>query len=69
MAEDLTPAAAAAPADPAPPLGVAEARVLAAIRAWRDQHIAGGPIARTTACWNQLEAALQALAASICKEI
>jgi hypothetical protein len=70
MAEDPTPAAAAAASDaPEAPIQGAETRIRTAVRAWRDEHIAGGPIARTTACWNQLEAALDALTASISKEI
>jgi hypothetical protein len=46
-----------------------EARLWAAIRTWRDAHIAGGPIARATECWNHLEASLQSLTAAILKEI
>jgi hypothetical protein len=70
MADETTAAASAAstatPASPAPDL---EARVVAAIRKWRDELIANGPIARATECWNHLEAALAHLAASILKEI
>ena len=51
---------------PAPDL---EARLWAAVCAWRDAHIAGGPIARATECWNHLEAALGRLVASILKEV
>ncbi len=45
------------------------ARIAAAIRKWRDEVIANGPIARETACWNHLDAALDPLAAAILKEI
>jgi hypothetical protein len=70
MADDLTPpAVAAAKPDPAPGASDRAARLSAAIRKWRDALIAGGPIARDTACWNQLEAALEPLAASLLKEI
>lgn len=69
MAEDPTPVPKAASADLAQSPDGAQPRIKAAIRAWRDEHIANGPIARETACWNQLEAALEALAASISKEI
>ena len=71
MADDQPGAASAAPPEPAsaaqaPDL---EARVWAAIQAWRAAHIAGGPIARVTACWNHLEATLGHLAQAILKEI
>jgi len=59
---DDTPAAS----DPAPSL---EARIETAIRAWRDEVIAGGPIARVTECWNHLEQSLQHLTAAIIKEL
>ena len=65
MADD-TPAAPAPAPTPAPSL---EARIEAAIRAWRDQVIAGGPIARATECWNHLEQSLQHLTAAIIKEL
>jgi len=60
MADD-TPAGA-----PAPTL---ETRIEAAIRAWRDDLIAGGPIARAVECWNHLEQSLQPLIAAILKEL
>jgi hypothetical protein len=65
MADD-TPAAPAPTSTPAPTL---EARIESAIRAWRDELIAGGPIARITECWNHLEQSLQHLAAAIMKEL
>ena len=46
-----------------------EAGVVAAIREWRDAHIANGPIARDVGAWNHLNAALDHLAASLLKEI
>ena len=55
------------PATPARP--DLEARILAAILAWRDRHIAGGPIGRAVECWNHLDAALTHLAADIAKEL
>ncbi len=61
MADDLQDAPPAAPD--------LEARLWAAIHAWRDTRIAGGPIARATECWNHLEAALADLGQSILKEI
>jgi hypothetical protein len=66
MADD-SPEAAAAPPAPAPVESL-EGRIAAAIARWRDAHIAGGPIARATDCWNQLQAALAHLAASLTKE-
>ena len=63
MADD-TPAAPAP--TPAPSL---ESRIEAAIRAWRDELIAGGPIARAVECWNHLEQSLQPLIAAIMKEL
>lgn len=69
MAETFSPAEPVAPADPSDAPDDPGARVLAAIRHWRDAVIANGPIARSTACWNQLDAALEPLAAAICKEI
>ena len=63
MADD-TPAAPAPASEPA-----LETRIEAAIRAWRDQVIAGGPIARATECWNHLEQSLQHLTAAIIKEL
>ena len=65
MDDPQTPAAPPA-ADPRPDL---EQRILAAILAWRDRHIAGGPIARAVECWNHLDEALQHLAADIAKEL
>jgi len=65
MADD-TPAASAPASEPAPTL---EARIEAAIRAWRDALIAGGPIARVTECWNHLEQTIQPLVAAIMKEL
>jgi hypothetical protein len=65
MADD-TPAAPAPVSDPAPTL---ETRIESAIRAWRDEVIAGGPIARVTECWNHLEQSLQHLTAAIMKEL
>ena len=72
MADDINAEADAfAPLRPAPPPDPhsLEARLWAAIRDWRDSLIAGGPIARTTDCWNHLQDALQPLAASILKEL
>jgi len=60
MADD-TPASESAP--------TLEARIETAIRAWRDDLIAGGPIARVTECWNHLEQSLQPLIAAIMKEL
>ena len=58
------------PAAPAPvPEPTLEARIEAAIRTWRDDIIAGGPIARITECWNHLEQSLQHLASAIMKEL
>jgi len=65
MADD-TPAAPAPASAPAPSL---ESRIESAIRAWRDEVIAGGPIARVTECWNHLEQSLQPLTAAIMKEL
>jgi hypothetical protein len=65
MADD-TPAAPAPASPPAPSL---ESRIETAIRAWRDEVIAGGPIARVTECWNHLEQSLQSLTAAIIKEL
>jgi hypothetical protein len=62
MADDASPPIETASVDRA-------ARIAATIRAWRDQMIAGGPIARDTACWNHLDAALDSLAAILLKEI
>jgi hypothetical protein len=45
-----------------------EARLVAAIRAWRDTHIANSPIAREVACWNHLQSKLDDLVASIMRE-
>ena len=64
MADD-TPAA---PTPASAPTSL-EARIEAAIRAWRDEVIAGGPIARATECWNHLEQSLQHLTAAIIKEL
>lgn len=71
MADELTGPAIAAPAPEPTPAAQPdlEQRIAAAIRAWRDDLIAGGPIARATECWNHLEAALAHLAKSILKEI
>ena len=70
MADEPAPAPAAEPSPtPAAPPPDLEARIAAAIRTWRDELIANGPIARATECWNHLEAALGKLAASILKEI
>jgi len=60
MADD-TPASESAP--------TLETRIEAAIRAWRDDLIAGGPIARAVECWNHLEQSLQPLIAAILKEL
>lgn len=71
MADDPIDAAnAAAPPSPGSPADATspESRLWAALREWRDAHIAGGPIARSTECWNHLEASLRRLAASILKE-
>ena len=61
------------PQPPAPPVAEArpdlEQRLLAAILAWRDRHIAGGPIGRAVDCWNHLDEALKHLAAAIAKEL
>jgi len=65
MADDTAPAPAPAPT----PASTLEARIEAAIRAWRDELIAGGPIARVTECWNHLEQCLQHLTAAIMKEL
>ncbi len=65
MADD-TPAASAPAGAPAPTL---ETRIEAAIHAWRDDLIAGGPIARAVECWNHLEQSLQPLIAAILKEL
>ena len=69
MADD-TPAAPQ-PASTAVPTSAPtlEARITAAIRTWRDEVIAGGPIARATECWNHLEQSLQHLASAIMKEL
>ena len=67
MADDHADAAPAAPQAPACP--DLETRLWAAIRAWRDIHIAAGPIARATDCWNHLDAALTGLVQSILKEV
>ena len=45
------------------------ARLDAAIAAWVASSLAGGPIARTTDCWNQLQSALPALTSALQKEI
>ncbi len=47
----------------------AATRVAATVDAWVAAQIAGGPIARATACWNHLAAALPALKAALAKEI
>ena len=52
-----------------PPRPDLEQRILAAILAWRDRHIAGGPIGRAVECWNHLDEALKHLAADIAKEL
>jgi hypothetical protein len=62
-APDPGPRTDAAPADPK--LETA----LAIVSTWRDQRLAGGPIARETAAWNQLQAELPVLAAAIAKEL
>jgi hypothetical protein len=73
MADQTPPAEPTVPAEPLPtpasPADDQRARIIAAIRRWRDEAIANGPIARATACWNHLDAALEPLAAAICKEI
>ena len=70
MAEDTPATALAAAPIPAPADHESpEARLWAAIRHWRDVHIAGGPIARATECWNHLEASLAHLAGAIMKEL
>jgi hypothetical protein len=70
MADDLTDAAPAAPPPAlAPEHQEPEARLWAAIQAWRASHITGGPIARATDCWNHLETSLGGLVQSILKEI
>jgi hypothetical protein len=54
---------------PAPPASAdLEVRLAAAIRAWRDVHIANSPIAREVACWNHLQSKLDDLVASIMRE-
>ena len=67
MADD-TPLAPA-PAPTSTPELTLESRIDSAIRAWRDELIAGGPIARVTECWNHLEQCLAHLTASIMKEL
>ena len=47
----------------------AASRVAAAVSAWVAGSLAGGPIARATDCWNQLQAALPALVTALQKEI
>ena len=76
MAEETPPdAAPAAPSPTSAPAAASaaapdlEARLWACICAWRDAHIAGGPIARITECWNHLDAALGGLVQSILKEV
>ena len=44
-------------------------RIAAILRAWRDDRIANGPVARDVAAWNQLDAALDDLASALLKEI
>ena len=67
MADD-TPAAPAPVSAPESAQSL-EARIDSAIRAWRDDLIAGGPIARVTECWNHLEQCLAHLTAAIIKEL
>jgi len=69
MADDTPAASAPAPTPASQPAPALEARIEAAIRAWRDELIAGGPIARVTECWNHLEQCLAHLTASIMKEL
>ena len=61
------------PQAPAEPVADArpdfEQRIFAAVLAWRDRHIAGGPIGRAVECWNHLDEALKHLAADIAKEL
>jgi hypothetical protein len=45
------------------------ARLDAAIAAWVASSLAGGPIARATDAWNQLQSALPALKSALQKEI
>ena len=78
------PAFQAAPPDPIAAAEAALAQAVAAHRpdpaalapaidrgvaAWVMGEIAGGPIARATQAWNQLQSALPALKAAILKEI
>jgi hypothetical protein len=66
----MAPAPAPTPAKPAAPApGPVEAVILAVINRWRDERLGGGPIARSTDAWNQLQAELPGLAAAIVKEI
>ena len=47
----------------------AAAGIAAAVSAWVATSLAGGPIARSTDCWNHLQAALPALVTALQKEI
>ena len=47
----------------------AAAAIAATVSAWVSASLAGGPIARSTECWNHLQAALPALVTALQKEI
>ena len=60
-AVDAVEAPADTPAPDAPPEGSTDVHsdpYADSTRAWVAAHIAGGPIARNTDCWNALQAAL-----------
>jgi hypothetical protein len=61
------PAAAADAPAPVPEVDPAAAAIDHKVSAWLYGHIAGGPIARNTDCWNALQAALPALRAELLK--
>jgi hypothetical protein len=48
---------------------IAAAAIAATVSGWVSATLAGGPIARATDCWNQLQAALPALVTALEKEI
>jgi len=65
---DTQDAAPPAP-EPAPHAAPSlEERLLAVVLAWRNAHIAGGPIGRAVDCWNHLDGALKHLVAALAKE-